>query len=363
MAAIKNIETGLYRIPLSITLSDSTHGQITAFELITVRIRDADGAEGVGYTYTVGRNGGAVADILRREIPDLIAGSEADDTESIWHRIWWGLHYGGRGGPTVLALSAVDIALWDLKAHAAGMPLWRLLGGFDPRVPCYAGGIDLDLSVEALLQQTDDNLRKGFRAIKMKVGRPDLASDIARVKAMRKHLGEGFPLMADANMKWTVEEAVRAARALQPCDLTWLEEPIIPDDVAGHARILAAGGIPIAAGENLRSLWEFKNYIAAGAVSYPEPDVTNCGGVSSFMKIARLAEAFNLPVTSHGAHDITVHLLAACPNRSYLEAHGFGLDRYIEHPLVLEDGKALAPTRVGHGVNFDWKGLSQLTAA
>src|SRR5205807_1669444 len=108
-----------------------------------------------------------------------------------------------------------------------------LLGGFDARVPCYAGGIDLDLSVEALLKQTDDNLAKGFRAIKMKVGRPDLASDVARVQAMRKHLGNGFPLMADANMKWTVEEAIRAASALQPYDLTWLEEPIIPDDIAG----------------------------------------------------------------------------------------------------------------------------------
>jgi L-alanine-DL-glutamate epimerase-like enolase superfamily enzyme len=104
------------------------------------------------------------------------------------------------------------------------------------------------------LQQTDDNLAKGFRAIKMKVGRPDLASDVKRVEAMRKHLGNGFPLMADANMKWTVEQAIRAARALQRYDLTWLEEPIIPDDIAGRARILAAGGVPIAAGENLRSL-------------------------------------------------------------------------------------------------------------
>ena len=194
--------------------------------------------------------------------------------------------------------------------------LFRLLGGFDARVPCYAGGIDLDLSVEALLKQTDDNLAKGFRAIKMKVSRRDLSSDVTRVQAMRRHLGNGFPLMADANMKWTVEEAIRAARALQPYDLTSLEEPIIPDDIAGHARIMAAGGVPIAAGENLRSLWEFKNYISAGAVSYPEPDVTNCGGVTAFMKIARLAEAFNLPVTSHGAHDVSVHLLAACPNRS-----------------------------------------------
>jgi L-alanine-DL-glutamate epimerase-like enolase superfamily enzyme len=361
MAPIRNIETGFYRIPLSVTLTDSMHGEMKAFELITVRIRDSDGAEGVGYTYTVGRNGGAVADILRREIPDVVIDAEADDTESIWHRLWWALHYGGRGGPPVLAISAIDIALWDLKARRAGLPLWRLLGGFDPRVPCYAGGIDLELSVEALLSQTDENLQKGFRAIKMKVGRPDLASDVARVKAMRSHLGEGFPLMADANMKWTVEEAIRAAKALQAYDLTWLEEPTIPDDVMGHARILSEGGVPIAAGENLRTLWEFKNYIAAGAVSYPEPDVTNCGGVTSFMKIARLAEAFNLPVTSHGAHDITVHLLAACPNRSYLEAHGFGLDRYIEHPLVLEAGMALAPTRSGHGVNFDWTALARLS--
>ncbi len=295
MALIKIAETGFYRIPLTVALSDSTHGEIKAFELLTCRVRDSDGAEGVGYTYIVGRNGGAIADVLRREIPELIEGREADDTEAIWHHVWWALHYGGRGGPPVLALSALDIALWDLKARRANLPLFSLLGGFDARVPCYAGGIDLDLSVEALLRQTDENLAKGFRAIKMKVGRPDLRSDVTRVQAMRKHLGTDFPLMADANMKWTVEEAIRAARALQPYDLTWLEEPIIPDDIAGHARIMAAGGVPIAAGENLRSLWEFKNYISAGAVSYPEPDVTNCGGVTAFMKIARLAEAFNLP--------------------------------------------------------------------
>src|ERR1700755_1104390 len=130
MTGIAGIETGHYRIPLPVTLSDSTHGEITAFELITVRISDADGAEGTGYTYTVGRNGGAVADILRREVGGLIRDCDADDIEAIWNRIWWGLHYGGRGGPVVLALSAVDIALWDLKARRAETPLWRALWGF-----------------------------------------------------------------------------------------------------------------------------------------------------------------------------------------------------------------------------------------
>jgi L-alanine-DL-glutamate epimerase-like enolase superfamily enzyme len=169
-------------------------------------------------------------------------------------------------------------------------------------------------------------------------------------------------LMADANMKWTADLAIRAARAFAPHDLTWLEEPVIPDDVAGHARVVAEGGLPVASGENLRSLWDFKQLIAAGGVTYPEPDVTNCGGVTAFMKIARLAEAFNLPVTSHGAHDVTVQLLAACPNRSYLEAHGFGLERYIAEPLVLEDGHAIAPERPGHGIAFDWRGLDAIRA-
>ena len=362
MPRIAHLEPGFYRIPLPAVLTDSMHGEMRAFELNTVRVRDADGAEGVGYTFTVGRNGAAIDTILSRELPEIMDGEDADAIERLWQKAWWALHYGGRGGPTVLALSAFDMALWDLKAKRADLPLWKALGGYDPRVPCYAGGIDLDLPIDRLLRQTDGNLEKGFRAIKMKVGRADLFEDVERVRAMREHLGAGFPLMADANMKWSVDGAIRAARALQPFDLTWLEEPTIPDDPAGHARIVREGGLPIAAGENLRSLWEFKLYVAGGAVTYPEPDVTNCGGVTPFIKIAHLAEAFNLPVTSHGAHDVTVHLLAACPNRSYLEAHGFGLERYIAEPLRIEDGFALAPDRPGHGIAFDWPSLERIKA-
>ena len=144
-----------------------------AFELNTVRIRDADGAQGVGYTFTVGRNGAAIDAILAREIPEIMEGEDASEIERLWQRAWWALHYGGRGGPTVLAISAFDMALWDLKATRAALPLWKALGGYDPRVPCYAGGIDLDLPLDKLLRQTEGNLEKGFRAIKMKVGRPD----------------------------------------------------------------------------------------------------------------------------------------------------------------------------------------------
>ena len=357
---IQHVQTDHYLIPLPTVLSDSTHGTIRGFELVTVRLHDADGAVGVGYTYTVGTGGAAVHALVARDLAPLLAGREAERIEEIWQAMWWALHYGGRGGAQALAISAVDIALWDLRARRQGTPLWRVLGGFDPRVPCYAGGIDLDLSVDALLRQTDDNLKAGFRAIKMKVGRPSLREDVERVRAMRAHLGAEFPLMVDANMRWSVDDAIRAARALREFEPVWLEEPTSPDDVAGHARIVREGGLPIAAGENLHTLYEFRQLIAAGGVTFPEPDVTNCGGVTVFMKVCHLAEAFNLPVTSHGAHDVTVHLLAAAPNRSYLEAHGFGLDRFIAEPLDLQAGAAVAPDRPGHGVEFDWKALEAL---
>ncbi|MEO0731093.1 MAG: mandelate racemase/muconate lactonizing enzyme family protein, partial [Pseudomonadota bacterium] len=357
-ARIETLETNHYAIPLPVPLTDSTHGTMTAFEIVCVQVTDADGQVGVGYTYTTGRNGGAIADICRRELPELVVGEDADRIEHVWEHVWWGLHYGGRGGPSVLALSALDIALWDLKAKRAKLPLWRLLGGYDPAVPCYAGGIDLELSPDALVAQSDQFFEHGFRAIKYKSGRDVLREDVERGEALRRHLGDHFPLMTDANMKWTADEAIRRARAIQHLNLVWLEEPTIPDDVEGHARILRDGGVPIATGENFRTLWEFKQMIASGGVSYPEPDVTNCGGVTVFMKVAALAEAYNLPVTSHGAHDVTVHLLAACPNRSYLEAHGFGLDAYIETPMALDaDGCAIAPERPGHGISFLWDKL------
>lgn len=360
MPSIASVTTGFYRVPLPETLTDSTHGAMRAFELNTASVRDTDGAVGVGYTFTVGRNGGAIEAILARELPELVVGEDPGLIEQLWQKLWWALHYGGRGGPTVLAISAFDMALWDLKAKRAGSSLWRLLGGYDPRVPCYAGGIDLLLPLDALLRQTDRNLERGLRAIKMKVGRPVLAEDVERVAAMRRHVGDGFPLMLDANMRWTADQALRAARAFAAFDPVWLEEPVVPEDLLGHARVASGGGVAVASGENLRSLWDFRDLITHGKVGYPEPDVTNCGGVTSFMKIARLAEAFNLPVTSHGAHDVTVQLLAACPNRSWLEAHGFGLERYVEEPMAIVDGCAIAPDRPGHGVAFDWQALEAI---
>jgi L-alanine-DL-glutamate epimerase-like enolase superfamily enzyme len=335
------------------------HGDMSSFELMTVRITDADGNEGLGYTYALGGGARAVHSVLVNDMLPTLIGCDADRIEEIWKRLWWKLHWTGRGGVVMFALSALDIALWDLLGKRTGLPLWRLLGGANPKVKAYAGGIDLMFTIDELLAQTDANLAKGFRAIKMKVGRDKLREDIERIAAMRAHLGADFPLMVDANMRWSVDEAIRAAQSFQEFSLVWLEEPTIPEDFVGHARVLAQGGVPISSGENLRTLYDFQHMLAADGVSYIEPDVAICGGITVWMKVARLAEARNLPVTSHGVHDLHVHLLGAIPNASYLEVHGFGLERFIAEPLTIVDGYATAGERPGHGISFDWHALAE----
>ncbi|HIE9814662.1 TPA: mandelate racemase/muconate lactonizing enzyme family protein [Klebsiella pneumoniae] len=357
MSKIKSIKTDAFRVPLLTVLTDSTHGTMSTFELITVRVTDEDGMEGLGYTYAINSGGGAFKMLIDDYLSSVLIGHEADEIEARWQDMWWKLHYAGRGGHATSAISAVDIALWDLKAKHAGLPLWKIFGGFNRKVPVYAGGVDLEFTTTELLKQADQFQELGFRAIKMKVGRESLCEDVKRVEEMRRHLGDDFPLMADANMKWTADKSITAARALKDFNLVWLEEPTIPDDINGQSRIVRDGGIPIASGENLHTLYEFQNLISANAVSYPEPDVCGCGGMTIFRKVAALAEANNLLLTSHGVHDLTVHLMAAAPNRTFMEIHAYSIDRFIEEPLKIEDGYALASNNAGHGVSFKWKEL------
>lgn len=355
---ITSVEVRQYSMPLPVVLSDATHGDMTHFGLITCQLETDTGHSGMGYTYTVGDIGsGAVHRLLTDDITPALMGEDPRRTEQLWERIFWRLHFIGRGGLASFATAAADVACWDTRARADDLPLWRVLGGHRDRVMAYAGGIDLYFTLDDLIAQSRRFRAEGFHAIKMKLGRKKLSEDVERVAAMREELGADFPLLADANMGWRVDQAVRAAQALQPYRLFWIEEPTIPDDIAGHARIIREGGIPVATGENFHTLHEFTNFINAGAVSFPEPDAATLGGITPWMKVARLAEGNNLPVTSHGVHDIHVHLLAASPNASFLEVHGFGLEKYMREPLTFEDGEAIAPDRPGHGVEFDFDAL------
>ena len=354
---ITEIHADLYHLPLSTPLSDATHGQIDRFELIIVRLRSDEGIEGIGYTYTPGTGGSAIHSMIVDDLAPIVVGADAGRPEELWNAMWWRVHFTGRGGVAAFAFAAIDIAAWDIQGKTLGQPLWRLLGGNDPIVEAYAGGIDLNFRLDDLLTQTSGFLDAGFKAIKMKVGRDNLREDIERVAAVREHVGKNFRIMVDANMRWSVDQAIRAARALYEYDLYWVEEPIIPEDINGHVQVIKEGRLPIATGENFHSIYEFKHIIAAGGVSFPEPDVATIGGITPWMKIAALAESYNLPITSHGVHDIHVQLLAAIPNASYLEVHGFDLNEFIKSPLEFVDGNALAPDNPGHGVEFDRKSL------
>ena len=354
---IDRIDIETYRIPLAEPIEAASAGLMTGFDMVTARITDSDGATGTGYTVMHQGQGTSVAAILRNVFRDMLMGEDPRLIERHWQRLWRTHHYAGRGAPLSFAMAAVDTALWDLRGRSLDEPLWRLLGGHEPRVKAYAGNIDLNFPLDKLLAGASASLEAGHRSVKMRLGRPSLKDDIARVEAMREHLGPDVELMADANEAWRVDQAARALNELQPFDLVWLEEPIRPDDFAGYAHLRAQGKVPLAAGENLHTVAEFAHLIGAGGVDFPEPDLTTCGGITAFMKIARLAEAHNLPVISHGAHDMHVHLLAACPNAAYLEMHAFGLETFMADPLTVSDGHAVAPDRPGHGIDFDLQGL------
>ena len=273
--------------------------------------------------------------------------------------MWKDTHYAGRGAPVSFAIAAVDVALWDLKGICLNEPLWRLLGGHDKKVLAYAGNIDLNFSTEKLLLGATKSLNQGFQSIKMRLGRATLSEDLKRLEAMRNHLPDNIMLMADANEAWRVDQAVHAFKEIEKFNLVWLEEPIKPDDFKGYSYLRSLGKIPIAAGENLHILSEFNQLINENGVDFLEPDLTTCGGITPFMKIAKLAEINNLPICSHGVHDLHVHLLASCQNASYLEFHAWKIDEFTENSLRVKNGYTEAPEKPGHGINFDFDKLKK----
>lgn len=356
---IKSVETKHYQLPLTHPMTDASHGVMTRFEVVLVKLETDCGLAGHGYTYTIGCGGSAIRSLIEDDLKSALQGADANCIEQLWDRMWQRLHYIGRGGLVAFAMSAVDIALWDLAGKREGLPLWKLLGSHSREARAYAGGIDLQLGPDELVEQTRCNLQKGFRAIKIKVGRANLSEDVERVRAVRGCIGPDMPLMVDANMRYSVEQAISAARKFRDFDVFWFEEPTIPDDYKGMARIATEGGLPIAAGENLHTIYEFRHTIEDARIAFPEPDVSNIGGVTNWMRVAKLAYAHNLPVTSHGVHELHLHLLAAIPNASFLEVHSFGLERFIMNPPTLRDGIMIASDAPGHGVQFDWDSLRE----
>jgi len=356
--SIQQVEAAYYRVPLSEPLHDARHGAHTHFELVIVRLEVADGSEGVGYTYTGGKGGHAIHQMIERDLAPALVGKFAADIEDLWDFMNWHIHYVGRGGVAGLAVSAIDIALWDLRAKQAEQPLWRLLGGGDKSVKTYAGLIDLHYSLERHKEVITQKLDEGHTGIKIKIGLDDLKADIRRTQAIREFIGPDVEFMVDANMKWDAETAIKIGHAIEDLDVMWFEEPVLPDDYRAFKQVGSAIEIPLAQGENLHTLLEFREALDTNVLAFPQPDASNIGGITGWLRVANMCRKRDLPVCSHGMQELHVSLLSAVPNAGYMEMHSFPIDQYTVQPLTVENGYVNPPNFPGSGVIFDWDRLA-----
>ncbi len=323
-----------------------------------VQITDSDGATGLGYTYTIGQGGPAIVSLLHETLVPQLVGREAEEIERLWRDLLFSTHATSVGAITSLALAAIDTALWDLRCRRAALPLYQMLGGSKSSVPMYTteGGW-LHISTEDLVADAVKAKTLGFSGSKVKIGRPHLSEDRERLQAVRDAVGASFELMVDANQSFNLAEATRRATVLQALDIAWFEEPMPADDVGSHASLAASTSVPIAVGESMYSISQFKDYLVAGAASVVQVDVARIGGITPWMKVAHIAEAHNVPVCPHFLMELHISLVCAIPNAPWLE-YIPQLDNLTSGPMRMENGRAFPSDQPGLGIDWDMDQIS-----
>ena len=364
---ISRINSQILVLPESDPLANSPENPDAARPIVIVRMGTDDGIEGIAVTFY----GGAMTRSLKAAVDDLGALTIGEDPlrlEAIIAKLRAAAGGSGPGGMFTLALAAIDIGLWDIRGKALGQPLWKLLGGARQRVATYASGsLRRSLSLDDVLTAVGKLKEKGFREAKMQLALPGPttpAKEVERAKAVREALGPDIKLMCDINQRWRPEEAIDIGRRVEDAGvgLFWLEDVTTHDDYAGIARVNAALATPICGGELVYGIVPFRHMIEARSVDYVMIDLIRVGGITQWMKVAGMAEAFNLPVVSHVVPEIHAHLVAAVPNGLTVEYMGWML-RLFEGTAVFADGELVLSDQPGLGLSFNQETINRFGVA
>ena len=328
-----------------------------------MKITTASGLVGWGEAHH-GRAHLAIATLINTTLKQLVTGMEATDVNGVWARIYkFQLGSHGMGAACAMAMSGIDMALWDIRGKATGWPLYKLLGGSSRKVPAYAGGISLGIQPpKTLVEEAKHFVAAGFRAVKLRIGGDSVAADIDRVEAVRAGLGPTIDILTDANTGYTLADARRAMPAFAACNLGWLEEPFPAHDYRLYREAKSFAPVPLAAGENHYTRFEFSRLIEEGVVGILQPDLSKCGGITEGLKIAAMASAYKLPIHFHTSQGINmtaaVQVLSAIENGGYFEAdcslNNPLRDELIDPPIrVAADGTISPSEKPGIGVDVN----------
>ncbi|WP_285243410.1 mandelate racemase/muconate lactonizing enzyme family protein [Pseudarthrobacter sp. fls2-241-R2A-127] len=353
---IRHVKLSTARLPLTVPISDAKvftgrQKPMTEVVFLFAEITTELGHAGIGFSYSK-RAGGPAQYAHAKEVAEGLIGEDPNDIARIYTKLLWAGASVGRSGVATQALAAVDIALYDLKAKRAGLPLAKLLGSYRDSVRTYntSGGF-LNATLEEVKERATWSIEEGIGGIKIKVGLPDSKEDLRRVAGIREHIGPDVPLMVDANQQWDRTTALRMGRRLEDFDLAWIEEPLDAYDFDGHAHLAQVLDTPIATGEMLASVAEHKGLIAANGCDIIQPDAPRVGGITQFLRLAALADERGLGLAPHFAMEIHLHLAAAYPREPWVE-HFDWLDPLFNERLETKDGRMIVPDRPGLGVTL-----------
>ena len=359
---IESVTAHACRLPPASPWEDATN-KVVGLEFVFVELKTDTGLIGTGLSYTVDIGGTVIKALIEDYLAALIIGMNPLAYERIWSKMSRQSRRLGLGVNS-MAMAAIDIAVWDLIGKHSGQPLYQLLGGARENIPAYVSEINLSAndSIADLGHRAADYKAQGYRAVKIKIGKDDFDEDIERITKVQEVMGRDKRVLVDLNQKWTASEAIQKAARLDALDLGWIEEPMLYQDINGHAALKRAITTPIALGESLYSREQVLAYLQADAVDFVQADVAFVGGITEWHKIAHLSQAFGRLVAPHFMMELSLHLLCGVQNSFMLEnVVGGSLTELglLAEPIVIKDGIGQPSQIPGHGLVFDWSAIAR----